>query len=300
MCARERRGAPVNRLNLRHILCPIDFSPLSGISLAAASAIARTRRAELRALHVVPSEGVRAPERLGALGHRTLMSRLRERLAGAAPDYDHIGAAVRQGDPATQILRFARAMPADLIVMGAPGIDRPERPIGPVASVVVARSECPVVTVPAHQPAAADDTGVFRRIVCAADLTPSSVGVISQALSLGWETHGHVTFVCVVAGTVSRSSSEIRRRLLAAIPSDAHEWCEIEVVATRGEASAEIVRIADRMKSDLVVIGPPRRWVSTTHAVLSQSLCPVLVTHDARPLPPPKTARTRTGIHTAA
>ena len=47
------------------------------------------------------------------------------------------------------------------------------------------------------------------------------------------------------------------------------------------------MRLAYEYAADLVVIGAPRRWASTTHAVLSRSLCPVLVTHDARPLPWP-------------
>ena len=81
--------------------------------------------------------------------------------------------------------------------MGAPGADRPERPMGPVASVVVARSECPVLTVPAHPAARRNEAGVFSRIVCAVDLAPSSASVIRQALSLAWETKARLTYVCV-------------------------------------------------------------------------------------------------------
>ena len=52
-----------------------------------------------------------------------------------------------------------------------------------------------------------------------------------------------------------------------------------------GFPATEIVRIAESSTVDLLVIGPPRQWTSTTQAVLAKSLCPVLVTHDARPLP---------------
>ena len=142
---------PMKKLNLRHILCPIDFSPLPSASLAAGSAFARARDAELRALHVMPSEGAAVPAGLGSLERQELMSRLRASLDEAAPSYDLVGAAVRQGDPATEILRFARAMPADSIVMGAPGADRPERPMGRVTSVwlrvrSVLSSQCPPLT----------------------------------------------------------------------------------------------------------------------------------------------------------
>jgi nucleotide-binding universal stress UspA family protein len=220
------------------------------------------------------------------------MTRLRAALSDAAPDYERKGAAVRQGDPATQILRWARMMPADLIVIGAPGA---ERPTGPVASVVVARSQCSVLTVPAHPVnRRAKDTGLFTRIVCAVDLTPSSAGVIRQAISLGWETNGHLTFVCVAGKDTGTNPSAIREGLLAAIPADASSWCKTDVIVTTGVASDEIVRIAGDVEADAVVIGAPRRAVSTTHAVLSRSPCPVLVPQDARPLPWPVVNQTFT------
>ena len=282
----------MNRLELRHIVCPIDFSGQFRSSLGCASAVARAHDAELRALHVVPSEGAAVPADVGSLRRETLMQRLRDSLAEAEPSHDLIGGAVRQGDPGTQILRFARAMRADLIVMGAPDADRPERPMGPVTSVVVARSECPVLTVPAHPAARTNEAGLFSRIVCAVDLAPSSAGVIRQALSLAWETGGRLTYVCVVPEDGSAASSETRDNLLAAIPSEANQWCETDIIVTSGAPSIEIVKLADERKADLLVIGAPRRWTSTTNSVLSQSLCPVLVTHDARPLPWPSLQRT--------
>jgi len=259
--------------------------------------MARARKAELRAMHVVPSGAAVRTDR-GSLEQQALMSQLRASLAEAAPSYDLVGAAVRQGDPAIQILRFARTMPADLIVMGAPGGDRPERPMGPVASVVVARSDCPVLTVP-HHVTSSDESGLYRRIVCAVDLTPSSVSVIHQALSLAWETEGQLTYVCVLPEGSSKRAAASRDRLLEAIPSQARGWCEVAVLIAMGTASTEIVKIADEQKADLVVIGAPRRWTSTTHAILTRSLCPVLVTHDPRPLPRPTSSRTHNTAHTA-
>jgi nucleotide-binding universal stress UspA family protein len=274
-------------LNLRHILAPIDFSPLSSVVLRTASAIARARRADLRTLYVSPSEGASAPEGLGSLDHQALMSRLRASLMEAAPSYDLVGAAVRQGDPGTQILHFARTLPADVIVAGGPRADRPERPIGPVVPVVVARSECPVLTVPSAQLTSVNESGLFANIVCAVDLAPSSGSVIQQALSLAWETAGRLTYVCVVPEGGSSLVAESRARLLEAIPAEANSWSETDALVVEGDASVEILRVAAQRHADLVVIGAPRRWTSTAHAILSGSMCPVLVTHDARPLPRP-------------
>jgi nucleotide-binding universal stress UspA family protein len=291
----------MKRLDLRHILCPIDFSPRSAPALATASAVARARQAELRALHVVPAKGPVAPRGVDGVQHQAVMSQLRESLAEVGPAPIRIGAAVRHGDPATHILRFARTLPADLIVMGAPGVNRPERPMGPVTAVVVARSECPVLTVPARRTKdRSKATGLFRRIVCAIDLAPSSASVIHQALSLAWETGARLTYVCAVPRNSAKSSAEIRSRLLTAIPSEASRWSQVNVIVQKGVAGNVIVRVARELDADLVVVGAPRRWTSTTHAVLSRSLCPVLVTHDAKPLPRPIVEERHQRVGTAA
>ena len=88
-------------------------------SLEWANAVARARNAELRAFHVVVTDGVVVPEGLGALERGDMMTKLREALITIDSENAHTGAAVRQGDPGTQILRFARSVSADVIVMGA-------------------------------------------------------------------------------------------------------------------------------------------------------------------------------------
>ena len=57
------KGDTMNRLPLRHILCPMDLSSLSMNSLKWANAIARARSAELRAFHVVVTGGLVVPDR---------------------------------------------------------------------------------------------------------------------------------------------------------------------------------------------------------------------------------------------
>ena len=276
----------MNRLQLRHILCPMDLSPLSMNSLKWANAIARARRAELRALHVAVTDGLSTSGSLGPLERSDMMTKLREALIATDPDNTHIGAAIRQGDPGTEILKFARSLPADIVVMGAAGTERPTRPMGSLTATVVARCDCPVLIVPAGRGIDRSAAGVFKRILCAIGLAPSSVGVVRQALSLAWETHAHLTVACVMTEP-SPSSSEIRTELSTAIPPEAHSWCDIELVVTPGVPASEILKIAETANPEILVIGPPRQWTSATQAVLATSLCPVLITHDVRPLPYP-------------
>ncbi len=279
-------GDTMNRLSLSHILCPMDLSSLSMNSLDWANALARARRAELRAFHVVATRGLVAPEALGSHQRADTITKLREALMATDSENVHTGAAVRQGDPGSQILRFAKSIRADVIVMGAAGADRPMRPIGSVTATVVSRSDCPVLIVPTGRRVDRLRAGVFKQILCAVDLAPSSVSVIRQALSLAWETHGHLRCVCVMTEPAP-SSSEAQKQLVEAIPPEAHAWCDTEVIVKQGVPATEIVRATETSDVDVVVIGPPRQWTSTTQAVLAKSLCPVLVTHDTRPLPYP-------------
>ena len=275
----------MNRLQLRHIVCPMDLPP-SMNSLQWANAIARARGAELTAFHVAVTQGLGDPESLGDVERGDMMTKLREALVEIDDETAHAGAAISQGDPGTEILKFARSLPADIVVMGAAGAERPSRPMGSVTAAVIARCDCPVLIVPAGRTIDPSTSGVFKQILCAVGLAPSSVGVMRQALSLAWETHGHVRYVCVMTEP-SPSPSEIRTQLLAAIPPEAHTWCDIEVVVKPGAPATEIVRVAETSNVDILLIGPPRQWTSTTQAVLTKSLCPVLITHDARPLPYP-------------
>jgi nucleotide-binding universal stress UspA family protein len=276
----------------------MDLSSLSMNSLEWANAVARARAAELRAFHVVVTEGLLAAERLSARDRADLMNRLREALITTDPENVHTGAAVRQGDPGTQILRFARSVHPDVIVMGAAGAERQTRPIGSVTATVVARSDCPVLIVPSGRHIDRSNPGLFKQILCAVDLAPASVSVIRQALSLAWETQGHVTCVCVMTEP-SPSAAQVQAQLVAAIPPEAQSWCDTEIVVKQGVPAAEIVRAAETSDVDVLVIGAPRQWASTTEAVLAKSLCPVLVTHDARPLPYPTDKGGRTRVRSA-
>jgi nucleotide-binding universal stress UspA family protein len=276
----------MNRLQLRHILCPIDLSPPSMNSLEWANALARARSAELTAFHVVITEGLVAPDNLSSPEHGDMMKKLQSGLVASDSANVHTRAVIRQGDPGTQILELARSLPANVVVMGAAGAERPTRPIGSVTAAVVTRCDCPVLIVPTGRSIDQSPGGVFKQILCAVGLAPTAVGVIRQALSLAWETHARVTCVCVMTEP-SPSPSDIRTQVLAAIPPEAHAWCDIEVVVKPGVPATEIVRVAEISNVDILLIGPPRQWTSTTEAVLARSLCPVMITHDARPLPYP-------------
>jgi universal stress protein A len=143
----------------RCILHPTDFSSASAAAFRRALALAKASRAPLVLVHVMtpPSPFIGdgpAPASyidLLALARRSA----RRRLARAAEQARRQGVQVRalfvEGLPADEILRAARRVRADLVVVGTHGRSGVSRLfMGSVAERVVRESRCPVLTVRAH------------------------------------------------------------------------------------------------------------------------------------------------------
>jgi nucleotide-binding universal stress UspA family protein len=136
----------------RTILCPVDFSDCSAGAFHLACSLAELHRARLVVAHVVDVEygkhsfgGVMVEVRPSDYPERML-----EALKRLDPPYptvpiEHI---VVKGRPAEEILRLAREMRCDLIVMGTHGLTGFRRLLlGSVAEEVLRQAPCPVVTV---------------------------------------------------------------------------------------------------------------------------------------------------------
>ena len=142
-------------IDLKRILVPTDFSPASRAALRYGIALARAFDAKLSLLNVPehPGEAAEAEYPIGI--YETMKNAANERLGGLLtkeearefrPDY-----AMRIGNPANEIVRFADEREIDLIVMGTHGREGVARVlIGSVAETVVRRANCPVLTV--HYP----------------------------------------------------------------------------------------------------------------------------------------------------
>jgi nucleotide-binding universal stress UspA family protein len=141
---------------IRRILHPSDFSPASGPAFARAVALAKTNHAELRILHVldplepIPDGSVTPPtyaqlqKSARAYGAKHL-ARLVARAAKAGVRATQL---LREGHPAPEIVRAARASRADLIVIGTHGrTGWPRLLLGSVAGRVIGLARCPVLSV---------------------------------------------------------------------------------------------------------------------------------------------------------
>jgi universal stress protein A len=197
-------------IEIRRILCPIDFSDFSRRALDHAIAIARWYESTVTALHVFSPAPVAAfgpgpvtfePIVLTAADRDQLLADTKAFIEAEAAPGVAIGAVVREGNTTAEILDQASSMNADLIVMGTHGRSGFERLLlGSVAERVLRKARCPVLTVPRRLPdAVPSGPVVFKRIICALDFSACSMQALKYALSLAQEADGCLTVVHVLA-----------------------------------------------------------------------------------------------------
>ena len=145
-------------MRIRRIVHPSDFSKASGPAFRKALELAKATRAQLIVVHVLTMLPVVIPDVYVAAalwedlerGQRTTAERQLARLVTRAKKAGVRASAalIDIGVTHQQIVRFARAKRADLIVIGTHGRSGLTKALlGSVASRVLATARCPVVTV---------------------------------------------------------------------------------------------------------------------------------------------------------
>ncbi len=150
-------------INLRRILVPTDFSRFSQVALTYASALAEKFGAELHLLHVVQDLALFIPDAVAvapplAAPVEQFAAAAREALERVVRDHQlerlKVRQDVREGTPFYEIIRYAKELKIDLIVMGTHGhTGLIHVLLGSVTEKVVRKAPCPVLTVrhPEHE-----------------------------------------------------------------------------------------------------------------------------------------------------
>jgi nucleotide-binding universal stress UspA family protein len=301
-------------IEIRRILCPIDFSEYSQRALDYAITIARSHGATITALHVFapapvaalgPGPVVFAPIVLTAVEREQLLADIEAFAEAESAPGITIDAIVQEGPPAARIVDQALRMSADLLVIGTHGRSGFERLLlGSVTEKVLRHASCPVMTVPRGLPDTVPTTGVlYKRILCPIDFSESSLHALSYAIAMTEAADGQLTVVHVVshefenaadaAGVaygarmtvgefLSRREEALRGRLGEAV-AGANGRCSSDSLMTHGKPWREVLRIAAARQSELIVMGVQGRGAadlllfgSTTQHVVRQAACPVL------------------------
>ena len=301
-------------IEIRRILCPIDFSDYSRRALDHAIAIARWYESTVTVLQVFspapvaafgPGPVVFQPIVLTAGDRDQLLADTREFAETESAPGITIEALVREGDTAAEILEQAAGMKADLLVIGTHGRSGFERLLlGSVAEKVLRKANCPVLTVPKRLPDAVPAGPVlYKRILCPVDFSDSSLHALKYAISMAQEADGQLTVLHVVAhelenaadiedivsdagmtiGSFVKQREEALRRRLQEVVATAPEFCTVESLMTHGKPWREVLRVAAERQSDLIVMGVQGRGAadllffgSTAQHVVREASCPVM------------------------
>ncbi|HYG67919.1 MAG TPA: universal stress protein [Anaeromyxobacteraceae bacterium] len=142
-------------MNHDRICCAVDFSRPSALALAEATELARRLMAELVIVHVHPRAPRVAADLLGpAQGSLEEEARYVEaelarcRTSAEAGTTTAVKTVTLVGDPADELVRYAKEEGVDLLVLGTHGRTGVSRAVlGSVAEKVVRHASCPVLVV---------------------------------------------------------------------------------------------------------------------------------------------------------
>jgi nucleotide-binding universal stress UspA family protein len=278
------------KAKFKTILLGIDFSGPVAIALNAAKSFADEFGGTLFLVHAVPPvlygpgatpelleadldaartkiEVFISKANLGSIAHRTV---------------------IEFAEPTDLIDRVARAQRADLVVVGSHGAHGLEKlAFGSVAESVLRRVACPVLVI---GPQCREDLETIRSIVFATDLQTRAFRAAQYASSIAEEVNARLTLLHVrkpmakefeiLSSDISHVLVEELRQLL---PADAEQWCQPKLRVEVGNASEEVLRVAQAEAANLIVVGVRESspladhspWSTLSHIIRGAN-CPVL------------------------
>ena len=294
--------AEVTRLS--RVLVAVDLTGESLEAFERGLALARVHGASLYVLHAVPADrayGWRAGARF------TRMAELRARAGGAGVEIQTVE---QHGDPAEIIVVHAAARRPDIVLLGTALREGGHEP-APIVERVLQKVGCPVLCVPGGPPAgehgepAPARTPAVRHVLFAVR-DAESVAAGLKAIVRLTGTVDRVTLLHVLPDLVADRARwyawrtlhgpderarirQARRELEMAIPPEVRASTQVGVRVLRGSARGVIMRVADHMNVDLLVLGMSRRPFirllgSTTTRLVREAARPVLVLPVQRPL----------------
>jgi nucleotide-binding universal stress UspA family protein len=256
------------------IMCAVDLSWRSEGAFTYAVAMAKARHAPLDLLSAVPDRhpaGSRVRERVAQLAD------LRRRVSEAGVD---ITLTVEHGRPADVILQHAASSAGSpgLLVLGAParnGFARWRLPS--IAQTVVHQADWPTLVVPGSDSVESSVNAPFRRVLVAIDFSPASLSALDEAYRIMRQDGATIRLLHVVeiaqlllprltsafpvvdCTELLREHATRQLRRLLPLSQDLHGRVDPHVSV--GLVFDEIVRNANEINADLVVLGVAKRGV---------------------------------------
>jgi len=294
-------------LEIKLILCPIDFSEFSIRAYHYALSLAEHYRAKLVAQHIVELWRYPYADYAASVGDYEEFCRalreggkqqLQEFVNNRTHDEIQLELVVHQGSAPDCILSFAKAQKTDLIVMGTHGRRGFDRLVlGSVTDRVMRKAPCPVLAVckPPHDSrAAGEERGHvhhLNRILFCTDFSENSERALNYAISATAEYDAELTLLHVLEEGASPAKTEkaiatATRQLDKLIPPEARKTLKIKTAVRVGKPYQQIIQLALEAQIDMVAMAVRGRGAldlavfgSTTYRVMQLGPCPVLAVH---------------------
>lgn len=282
------------RIALKNILFATDFSPAADAAAPFAIQIARSYGAKVYGVHVNTSNDYAAvaPEAWTVMVEASekeakgQIQRLNEQLHSVEHEV-----VIGQGNISETIANVIKEKEIDLVVVGTRGRTKLGKALlGSVAEQILRQASCPVLTVGPHVTMELPRAPEVREILYATDLAAEFPAAAPYAISLAQENQAHLVLLHVIEDWGRGepvSSSEVvdskMRKLRQLVPPEAELWCQPGCCVEPGAPAEKILTVANRLHTDLIVLGArPAKGLAThldmgtVHKVVSQATCPVL------------------------
>lgn len=283
---------PAVSLSLKNILLATDFSPVSGMAVKYAQAIARRHASRVHTIHVTAPDSYHLldPDAFaitfnGAATQAEDIPKVLHSLLEGLPSQTPL----QQGTIWKVISDVVERNEIDLLILashGRHGISR--MVLGSVAEDVFRNVSCPVLTVgPDVRPCHRREIRI-KNVLLATHFEKGSIAPI-HAAHICNEFGAELTLLHVAEshnGSINvESTRQLSQRLYAVVPAEACLWRQPSCVIKYGLPSAQILEVARESAADLIVLGArhpePAKinshlpW-ATAARVIADAACPVL------------------------
>ena len=278
---------------LKKILFATDFSPVSEAALPFAVGVARRFGSSVQAVHVLaPGQFQAMPDAVPILLDGAY-SRAEHEMAKlvrseAFEDVPHDGRVCSGLEIWTEIEALIESEKIDLVVVGTHGREGLKQIVlGSVAETVFRAAPCPVLVVGPNV-AQKSAVPIFRTLLFATDLSPTSLKALPFVEAFAEENQADLVVLHVCQEKVrdkhehdlaAESLDKWMRQLIPPKPR-----LEYEIVF--GPAAESVLKVAAERQSDLILLGAHRasNFAShlpgaVAHRIVSEAACPVLTVH---------------------
>jgi nucleotide-binding universal stress UspA family protein len=309
--------SPVSELEIKRILCPMDFSDFSRRAFRYAVSLARHFGSRLLVQHTAQPasytllEGVGPPVTDADIQGQITRAReeMRQLLISTGVDSSEATILLNEGDAADRILETIARERVDLVVMGTHGHKGFSRlAVGSVTEQLIHLAVCPVLVVsrPEKDFVDIDRDERLKTIVLATDFSKPSDRALTYALKWAYEWRAKVVLfhsverkVPAMKGLVDlfpeynpyfeRQVAGAWKKVPGLVPEEVKSRCEVVYEIRHGNPKEEILKVAQEKDADLIMTGARGAgnsggpWGSVSAAVVRDGRYPVVVVRELIP-----------------